>query len=173
MPHIGTLSGAGGYSMPFHGDPKILAFCPGEVRHRKRTSRQQLSVLEDIFTTDQKPGPALRKKLALELEMTPRSVQVCDESIPKLLCGGGGGDAGVRGALVIHRLLHRQAVRKPVRHTLSACMRIAVLRPCVPVSSRLRPLHNANACRRFAGLVPKQVRKHLIRVGFRKPRLQR
>lgn len=94
VPHIGTLSGAGGYSMPFHGDPKILAFCPGEVRHRKRTSRQQLSVLEDIFTTDQKPGPALRKKLALELEMTPRSVQVCDESIPKLLCGGGGDGAG-------------------------------------------------------------------------------
>ncbi|KAH7108585.1 hypothetical protein BKA62DRAFT_764635 [Auriculariales sp. MPI-PUGE-AT-0066] len=78
LPHIGTLNAScnASYSMPFHGDPKILAFCPGEVRHRRRTSRQQLAVLEDVFVNDQKPGPALRKKLALQLDMTPRTVQV-------------------------------------------------------------------------------------------------
>ncbi|EJD42657.1 hypothetical protein AURDEDRAFT_114920 [Auricularia subglabra TFB-10046 SS5] len=55
---------------------KVYMYQPNEIRHRKRTSRHQLQVLEAVFVDDQKPGPAIRKKLAVELSMTPRSVQV-------------------------------------------------------------------------------------------------
>ncbi|KAG8834702.1 hypothetical protein FRC17_007608, partial [Serendipita sp. 399] len=49
---------------------------PNEVKHRKRTTRQQLKVLEDTFRTTQKPDGNVRKSLALQLDMTPRNVQV-------------------------------------------------------------------------------------------------
>ena len=49
---------------------------PNEVKHRKRTTRQQLRVLEDVYKNDTKPNAGLRKKLAEELGMTPRGVQV-------------------------------------------------------------------------------------------------
>lgn len=55
---------------------------PAEVKHRKRTTRAQLKVLEDMFKKETKPNGALRKKLAAELEMTPRGVQV---SVGRLL----------------------------------------------------------------------------------------
>lgn len=49
---------------------------PNEVKHRKRTTRSQLRVLEGVYTHDTKPNAMLRKKLADELGMTPRGVQV-------------------------------------------------------------------------------------------------
>lgn len=49
---------------------------PSEVKHRKRTTRPQLKVLEDTFKRETKPNAALRKQLAAQLEMTPRGVQV-------------------------------------------------------------------------------------------------
>ncbi|KAG8825537.1 hypothetical protein FRC19_011192 [Serendipita sp. 401] len=49
---------------------------PNEVKHRKRTTRQQLKVLEETFRTTQKPDGNVRKSLALQLDMTPRNVQV-------------------------------------------------------------------------------------------------
>ncbi|KAI0790741.1 homeobox domain-containing protein, partial [Abortiporus biennis] len=45
-------------------------------KHRKRTTRSQLKVLEDVYKYDTKPNASLRKKLAEELNMTPRGVQV-------------------------------------------------------------------------------------------------
>jgi len=54
----------------------FFPYIPNEVKHRKRTSRAQLKVLEDIFRKDTKPNAALRKKLAAELDMLPRAVQV-------------------------------------------------------------------------------------------------
>ncbi|KAA1471702.1 hypothetical protein DENSPDRAFT_850398 [Dentipellis sp. KUC8613] len=51
-------------------------YIPGAVKTRKRTSPQQLTVLENVFTEDQKPDTALRKHLAEELNMSSREVQV-------------------------------------------------------------------------------------------------
>ena len=52
------------------------SYQPNEVKHRKRTTRPQLKVLEDVYKYDKKPNANLRKKLADELQMTPRGVQV-------------------------------------------------------------------------------------------------
>ncbi|THH09119.1 hypothetical protein EW145_g2228 [Phellinidium pouzarii] len=49
---------------------------PSEVKHRKRTTRPQLKVLEETFKKETKPNASLRKSLAAQLEMTPRGVQV-------------------------------------------------------------------------------------------------
>ncbi|KIY66866.1 homeobox-domain-containing protein [Cylindrobasidium torrendii FP15055 ss-10] len=49
---------------------------PNEVKHRKRTTSDQLKVLEGLFKSNTKPNGALRTQLAKELEMTPRGVQV-------------------------------------------------------------------------------------------------
>ncbi|KAN0090786.1 hypothetical protein V8E55_004352 [Tylopilus felleus] len=68
--------------MPPGVDPSSVDFrtffpyIPNEVKHRKRTSRHQLKVLEDVFRKDTKPNAVLRKKLAAELDMSPRAVQV-------------------------------------------------------------------------------------------------
>jgi hypothetical protein len=61
-----------------HSDPSCpcCRYQPNEVKHRKRTTRPQLKVLEDVYTRDKKPNAGLRKKLADELGMTPRGVQV-------------------------------------------------------------------------------------------------
>ncbi|KAG2091207.1 uncharacterized protein F5147DRAFT_723988 [Suillus discolor] len=53
----------------------FFPYIPNEVKHRKRTSRIQLKVLEDIFRKDKKPNAALRNQLAAELDMLPRAVQ--------------------------------------------------------------------------------------------------
>ncbi|KIK27986.1 hypothetical protein PISMIDRAFT_65337, partial [Pisolithus microcarpus 441] len=45
-------------------------------KHRKRTSRSQLKVLEDVYRKDTKPNASVRKRLAAELDMLPRAVQV-------------------------------------------------------------------------------------------------
>ena len=64
----------------------FFPYIPNEVKHRKRTSRHQLKVLEDIFRKDTKPNAVLRKKLAAELEMSPRAVQVRPASLPVDAC---------------------------------------------------------------------------------------
>ncbi|KAF2069648.1 hypothetical protein CYY_009033 [Polysphondylium violaceum] len=45
-------------------------------KKRKRISPEQLRILEKIFVTHQHPTLNLRKQLAIELSMTPRSVQI-------------------------------------------------------------------------------------------------
>jgi len=50
---------------------------PNEVKHRKRTTSQQLKVLENLFKEDTKPNATLRTELAAQLNMTARGVQVC------------------------------------------------------------------------------------------------
>ncbi|KAG1795885.1 hypothetical protein EV424DRAFT_1597200 [Suillus variegatus] len=62
----------------------FFPYIPNEVKHRRRTSRIQLKVLEDIFRKDTKPNAALRKKLAAELDMLPRAVQVWFQNRTKL-----------------------------------------------------------------------------------------
>ncbi|KIY49083.1 hypothetical protein FISHEDRAFT_42063 [Fistulina hepatica ATCC 64428] len=51
-------------------------YAPNEVKHRRRTTSAQLKILEGVFKTDTKPNAALRNKLAVELDMTSRGVQV-------------------------------------------------------------------------------------------------
>jgi len=51
-------------------------YTPNEVKHRKRTTGAQLKILEGIFKRDTKPNGVLRNKLAVELGMTARGVQV-------------------------------------------------------------------------------------------------
>ena len=74
--------------MPPGVDPSSVDFrtffpyIPNEVKHRKRTSRHQLKVLEDVFRKDTKPNAVLRKKLAAELDMSPRAVQVRPPPVP-------------------------------------------------------------------------------------------
>ena len=69
-------------SLPPGVDPATVDFRtfypynPSEVKHRKRTTRTQLKVLEETFKKETKPNAALRKQLASQLDMTPRGVQV-------------------------------------------------------------------------------------------------
>lgn len=51
-------------------------YVPNEVKHRKRTSREQLKVLENMFKQETKPSATARKALSAQLGMTPREVQV-------------------------------------------------------------------------------------------------
>lgn len=51
-------------------------FDPYFVKHRKRTTKAQLKVLEQTFETNIRPDANMRKKLGEQLGMTPRSVQV-------------------------------------------------------------------------------------------------
>ena len=47
-----------------------------DIKHRKRTSREQLVVLERSFTDNSRPTSEQRKQLAVLLDMTPRGVQI-------------------------------------------------------------------------------------------------
>lgn len=58
------------------GEFKNTYYNPFHVKPRKRTTKEQLEVLEKTFETNIKPDAALRKALATKLKMTPRSVQV-------------------------------------------------------------------------------------------------
>lgn len=59
-----------------HGELKNSYYNPFMVKHRRRTSKMQLKVLEKTFETNVRPDAALRKVLSEQLGMTPRSVQV-------------------------------------------------------------------------------------------------
>ncbi|EOB13276.1 Homeobox protein HD-10 [Nosema bombycis CQ1] len=58
------------------GEVKPQYYDPFYVKHRKRTTKAQLRVLEKTYETCPRPDSALRKKLGEQLGMTPRSVQV-------------------------------------------------------------------------------------------------
>ncbi|KAI8327514.1 homeobox domain-containing protein, partial [Blakeslea trispora] len=45
-------------------------------KHRRRTSRTQLKVLERSFSENSKPNASVRRTLAQTLDMTPRGVQI-------------------------------------------------------------------------------------------------
>ncbi|KAI5173130.1 hypothetical protein NEFER03_2099 [Nematocida sp. LUAm3] len=68
------------YFDSFHKTPqgefKNTYYNPFHVKPRKRTSKEQLELLEQTFQTNIKPDASLRKALADKLGMTPRSVQV-------------------------------------------------------------------------------------------------
>ncbi|CAO3696226.1 unnamed protein product [Rhizopus stolonifer] len=49
---------------------------PFEIKHRRRTSRAQLKVLEKSFSENAKPNATVRRMLAQQLDMTPRGVQI-------------------------------------------------------------------------------------------------
>ncbi|KAK1349164.1 homeobox domain-containing protein [Hamiltosporidium tvaerminnensis] len=59
-----------------HGELKNAYYNPFVIKHRKRTSKVQLRVLEKTFETNIRPDAALRKTLGAQLGMTPRAVQV-------------------------------------------------------------------------------------------------
>lgn len=59
-----------------HGELKNTYYNPFVIKHRRRTSKMQLRVLEKTFETNVRPDAALRKILGEQLGMTPRSVQV-------------------------------------------------------------------------------------------------
>ncbi|KAJ1951801.1 hypothetical protein EC988_003900, partial [Linderina pennispora] len=49
---------------------------PNQVRHRRRTTKEQLFRLENVFKDDPKPVAEIRKVLSDELGMTTREVQI-------------------------------------------------------------------------------------------------
>ncbi|KAJ9108573.1 hypothetical protein QFC19_002289 [Naganishia cerealis] len=53
-----------------------MAYDPYVVKHRKRTTPEQLAVLEHAFEETPKPTVNARKLIAEKIDMTPRSVQV-------------------------------------------------------------------------------------------------
>jgi LIM homeobox transcription factor 1 len=58
------------------GEMRNQYYDPFFVKHRKRTTKAQLKVLEQTFETNIRPDANMRKKLGEQLGMTPRSVQV-------------------------------------------------------------------------------------------------
>ncbi|CAO3599240.1 unnamed protein product [Absidia cylindrospora] len=61
---------------PYPGDFRPTFYNPFEIKHRRRTSRAQLKILEKSFLENTKPNASVRRYLAQELEMTPRGVQI-------------------------------------------------------------------------------------------------
>ncbi|SGY14146.1 BQ5605_C010g06080 [Microbotryum silenes-dioicae] len=59
-----------------YGDDDPASYDLLRVKHRRRTSPQQLKVLEHHFGRNPKPDVNVRKALSEQLEMTPREVQV-------------------------------------------------------------------------------------------------
>ncbi|KAJ2880056.1 hypothetical protein FB639_002924 [Coemansia asiatica] len=57
-------------------DLKPNFYNPYHVKHRRRTTKEQLSLLESTFKTTPKPTSEVRKSLALTLNMTAREVQI-------------------------------------------------------------------------------------------------
>ncbi|KAJ2753495.1 hypothetical protein IWQ56_006608, partial [Coemansia nantahalensis] len=49
---------------------------PYQVKHRRRTTKEQLALLEGTFKTTPKPSSEVRKSLAGRLSMTAREVQI-------------------------------------------------------------------------------------------------
>ncbi|OBZ83032.1 Homeobox protein HD-10 [Choanephora cucurbitarum] len=62
----------------FEGNENFRAtfYNPFEIKHRRRTSRAQLKVLEKSFSENPKPNATVRRILAQQLDMTPRGVQI-------------------------------------------------------------------------------------------------
>ncbi|KAI8328416.1 hypothetical protein BD560DRAFT_379339 [Blakeslea trispora] len=70
----------GGYHHPhfYEGNENFRTafYNPFEIKHRRRTSRAQLKVLEKSFSENPKPNATVRRILAQQLDMTPRGVQI-------------------------------------------------------------------------------------------------
>ncbi|KAL9545986.1 hypothetical protein MBANPS3_006879 [Mucor bainieri] len=62
--------------MDANGDFRPSFYNPFEIKHRRRTSRAQLKVLEKSFSENPKPNATVRRILAQKLDMTPRGVQI-------------------------------------------------------------------------------------------------
>ncbi|RVD92841.1 homeodomain-containing transcription factor [Tubulinosema ratisbonensis] len=58
------------------GDLKTEYYNPFIVRHRKKTTKTQLQILENTFASNVRPDARMRRMLAEQLNMTPRSIQV-------------------------------------------------------------------------------------------------
>lgn len=69
-----------GYPQQTSTDPnedfRTAFYNPFEIKHRRRTSRAQLKILEKSFDENPKPNATVRRLLAQQLEMTPRGVQI-------------------------------------------------------------------------------------------------
>ncbi|KAI9268767.1 homeobox domain-containing protein [Sporodiniella umbellata] len=66
-----------GYNMPVENlDFRPTFYNPFEIKHRRRTSRAQLKILEESFSDNPKPNATVRRILAQQLDMTPRGVQI-------------------------------------------------------------------------------------------------
>ncbi|KAH9831505.1 uncharacterized protein C8Q71DRAFT_850649, partial [Rhodofomes roseus] len=50
-------------------------YAPNELKHRKRTTRDQLKVLESMFKEEMKPSATQHKVLSRQLGMAPTEVQ--------------------------------------------------------------------------------------------------
>lgn len=59
-----------------HGTFKASFYNPFEVKHRKRTTREQQIVLENFYRFEEKPDCDSRRSLAIKIGMAPRAVQV-------------------------------------------------------------------------------------------------
>ncbi|KAJ1965384.1 hypothetical protein GGI12_000816 [Dipsacomyces acuminosporus] len=57
-------------------DLKQNFYNPYQVKHRRRTTKEQLVLLEETFKTSPKPTTEIRKALSGVLGMTPREVQI-------------------------------------------------------------------------------------------------
>lgn len=68
------------YNNTIEQDPyynyRATIYNPFEIKHRRRTSRAQLKVLENSFEENTKPNATVRRILAQQLDMTPRGVQI-------------------------------------------------------------------------------------------------
>ncbi|KAG0166463.1 hypothetical protein DFQ28_011541 [Apophysomyces sp. BC1034] len=58
------------------GDFQPTFYNPFEIKHRRRTSKAQLKILEKSFAENPKPNATVRRILAQKLDMTPRGVQI-------------------------------------------------------------------------------------------------
>lgn len=65
-----------GFHQSPKGEFKPTFYNPFEIKHRKRTTKNQYKVLEKAFQENPKPSNAVRRNLAIQLEMSPRGVQV-------------------------------------------------------------------------------------------------
>ncbi|KAF7722687.1 hypothetical protein EC973_002850 [Apophysomyces ossiformis] len=61
---------------PSQGDFQPTFYNPFEIKHRRRTSKAQLKILEKSFAENPKPSATVRRVLAQKLDMTPRGVQI-------------------------------------------------------------------------------------------------
>lgn len=59
-----------------NGDYRPTYYNPFEIKHRRRTTKQQFRLLEQTFLENPKPSATVRRNLAQKLGMTPRAVQV-------------------------------------------------------------------------------------------------
>lgn len=76
------------------GEFKPTFYNPFEIKHRRRTSKDQFQVLEGSFQENSKPNATVRRTLAGKLGMTPRAVQVWFQNRrAKMKMAPAGGDA--------------------------------------------------------------------------------